>query len=235
MLVISGTWLWENGMEHVNKPNGEWNRIAEIMMIKFEESGHPTFQATSPLGEGELKSKGGGKKTIHCNGSEETVELILRTVISVNQFSIYAAVADLCNESDLDYAESEIRESLVIPIESANANTSSQSSTSSAQGNLLQDCFKKLAELPEDQKLSKLCKDALFLKKIEKGQFFITNEEGSEVVQTACREYTQLRNLTTSRPRGWIRSNTKIGPVLDVKLYPHEGCFCIDFMIESVF
>ena len=68
-----------------------------------------------------------------------TVELILHTVISVNQLSIYGAVAELCNELDPDYAESEIFESLVIPTESANANTTSQSSTSSAQGNLLQD------------------------------------------------------------------------------------------------
>ena len=59
---------------HVTKPNGEWNRVAEIMMINFAESGHPIFQASSPLERGVLKSKGGGKKTIHYNGSEETVE-----------------------------------------------------------------------------------------------------------------------------------------------------------------
>ena len=183
---------------HVNKPNGEWNRVGEIMMINFAESGHRIFQATSLLGRGELKSKGGGKKTIHYNESEETVELFLRTVISVNQLSFSGAVADLCNGLDPDYAESEICELLVIPTESANANTTSQSSTSSAHGNLLQDYFKKFAELPEDQKLSKLCKDAFFFKKIEKGQFFVTIEEGSVVMQTACREYTQLRNFTTS-------------------------------------
>ena len=74
-----------------------------------------------------------------------------------------------------------------------------------------------------------------FFNEIGKGQFFITIEEGSEAIQTACREYTQPRNLTTSRPRGWIRSNTKIGPVLDVRLYPHEGRYCIDIMIESLF
>ena len=39
---------------HVSKPNGEWNRVAENMMIYFAESGHPIFQATSPLGRGEL-------------------------------------------------------------------------------------------------------------------------------------------------------------------------------------
>ena len=49
---------------HVNKPNGEWNRVAENMMINFAETGHPIFQATSPL-EGELKIKGGGKKPLN--------------------------------------------------------------------------------------------------------------------------------------------------------------------------
>ena len=67
-----------------------------------------------------------------------------------------------------------------------------------------------------------------------KGQFFIAIVEESEVMQTACREYTQPRNLKTSQPRGWIRSNTKIGPVLDVKIYPHEGRYCIDVMIDSL-
>ena len=88
-----------------------------------------------------MKNKDGGKKTIHYNGSEETVEVILRTVISVNQLSIHGAVADLRNELDPDYAENMICESLVIPTESADADAKSQSSTSSAQGNLLQDCF----------------------------------------------------------------------------------------------
>ena len=57
----------------VNKPNVEWNRVAENMMINVAESGHPKFRVTSPLERGELKSKSGGKKTIHHNRSEETV------------------------------------------------------------------------------------------------------------------------------------------------------------------
>ena len=104
-----------------------------------------------------------------------------------------------------------------------------------AQGDLLQEHERKFTELPDDQKLSKLCSDAGFLREIGNGQLCITIEEGSEVMQTACREYTQPRNLKTSRPRGWIRSNTEIGPVLDVKSYPHEGRYCIDIIIESLF
>ena len=36
--------------------------------------------------------------SIRFNGSEENIELILRAVISVNQLSIYGAVAGLCRE-----------------------------------------------------------------------------------------------------------------------------------------
>ena len=32
----------------------------------------------------------------------------------------------------------------------------------------------------------------------------------------ACREYTFPRDEETSEPKGWIRGNTKIGPVLEV-------------------
>ena len=34
---------------HVSEPNGEWNKIAEVMMLNFAERGHPVFRATSAL------------------------------------------------------------------------------------------------------------------------------------------------------------------------------------------
>ena len=64
---------------HVNKPDGEWDKNAEDMMLNFPESGHPKFRATVALERGELKSKGKGVKSIHFNGSDDTIELILRT------------------------------------------------------------------------------------------------------------------------------------------------------------
>ena len=36
--------------------------------------------------------------SIHFNGSDEPVEVILRTVISVNRLSVYGAVAEMCEE-----------------------------------------------------------------------------------------------------------------------------------------
>ena len=80
------------------RPRGERDRVAELMMIKFGESGHPDFRATSPLSRKTLKSKGGGKLTIHFCADGDTIETDFRTIISVNQLSIYGAVSDLCEE-----------------------------------------------------------------------------------------------------------------------------------------
>ena len=67
-------------------------------MIKFSESGHPVFRATSPLSRGALKSKGGGKLSTHFFADGDTIETGFRTTISVNQLSIYGAVSDVCEE-----------------------------------------------------------------------------------------------------------------------------------------
>ena len=55
-----------------------------------------------------------------------------------------------------------------------------------------------------------------------------------------CRRYDESTHYLefkkkTSRARGSLRGNTKIGPVLDVKVYLHEGRYCIDIMIEPSF
>ena len=79
-----------------NRPDGSSNQSAEIMMANFSDSGHPIFRASSAFERGDLRSKGGGKKSIHFNGSHEHIEFLLRTVISANQLSIDGAVPDLC-------------------------------------------------------------------------------------------------------------------------------------------
>ena len=64
-------------------------------MLNFADSGHPVFRTSSALERVELKSKGEGVKSIHLNGSDDTIKSILHKVISVNHLSIYGAVADL--------------------------------------------------------------------------------------------------------------------------------------------
>ena len=42
---------------HIDRPQEEWDRVAEQMMIKFAESGHPVFRSMSPLSRGTLKKQ----------------------------------------------------------------------------------------------------------------------------------------------------------------------------------
>ena len=65
------------------------------MLLKFGESGHPVFRATSPLSRGVIKSKGGGKLSIHDCANFETIETVFRKIISVNQLMLYGAVAEM--------------------------------------------------------------------------------------------------------------------------------------------
>ena len=83
---------------YIDRPQGEWDRVAGLMMIKFGESGHPVFRATSPLSRGTLKSKGCGTFSIHFCADGDTIETVFRTIISVNQLSIHGAGSDLCEE-----------------------------------------------------------------------------------------------------------------------------------------
>ena len=144
-----------------SKPDGEWDKTTEGMMLRCAESGHPVFRVSSALERGELKSKGKGVKTIHFNGSDETIEMVLRTVISVNQLSVHGAVPDLCKELARDSAgagkpaANENLESMVIPKEFPTANPISQTDAD-VQRKSLHEYEQKFAELPEQQKLTKL-------------------------------------------------------------------------------
>ena len=84
---------------------------------------------------------------------------------------------------------------------------------------LLQRYGERIEKLSQQEKLSKFCTDAGFLTVVEVGQYFMTKdtEEFPQFTDAvACREYTLPGDEDTSEPKGWIRGNTKIGPVLEV-------------------
>ena len=72
-----------------DKPDGYLDRTAEMMIL-----------ASSAFERGASDSKEHGKNSTQFNDNERNIEMLLRTVISVNQFSIYGALADLCKELD---------------------------------------------------------------------------------------------------------------------------------------
>ena len=67
-------------------------------MLTFTESTHPVFRSTSPFTRRVLKSKKGGKLSVHYCDDLETFETVFRTITSVNQLIFFGAFAEMCKE-----------------------------------------------------------------------------------------------------------------------------------------
>ena len=50
----------------------------------------------------------------------------------------------------------------------------------------------------------------------------------------ACHEYTLPRDEHLSEPKGWIRGNTEIGPVLEITTCCLQGKYGVDIRIKSM-
>ena len=59
-------------------------------MISLGESGHPVFRATSPLSRGTLKSKGGGKLSIHFCAYRKRLKLFFA--------QLFLLISSVCTE-----------------------------------------------------------------------------------------------------------------------------------------
>ena len=106
-----------------------------------------------------------------------------------------------------------------------------------AQEDLLQKYQERVERLSQQDRVIKFCIDAGFLSTAEVGQYFMTkdSEEFSQFTDSvACREYTLPRDERTSDPIGWIRGNTKIGPVLEVATCCLQGKCGVEIRIESL-
>ena len=212
------------------------------MMVRFGESGQPVFRATSLLSRGTLKSKGGGKLSIHFCADGDTIETVFRTCISGNQLRIYGAVSDMCDvyspcqtsterpllagQSDPLFAQASLLMTTPTP-----------STEVPAQEDLLQNYKERVERLSQPDRLIKIRTDAGFLTTVEIGQYFMTKdtEESSQFTDSvACREYTLPRDEKSSDPKGWIRGNTRIGPVLEVTTSYLQGKYGVEIRIESV-
>ena len=102
---------------------------------------------------------------------------------------------------------------------------------------LLQRYGERIEKLLQQDRLSKFCTDAGFLTTVEVGQYFMTQDtvEFSQFTgAVACREYTLPRDEDSSEPKGWIRGNTKIGPVLEVTTCCLQGKYGVEIRIKSL-
>ena len=215
---------------HEDRPKGEWDRVAELMMIKFGESWHPVFRPRVHCLKERLKAK--EVVSIQFCADGDTIETVFRTIVSVNQLSIYGAVADLCE----DYKACHVgTERLVLAGQSdplfEPVSLLTKTPTPSTDDPVQE------GRLSQQNRGIKICTDAGFLTTVGVGQYFTTKdtEEFSQFTESvACREYTLPRDGKSSDPRGGIRGNTKIGPVLEVTTSYLQGKYGVEIRIESM-
>ena len=87
-MVIIGRGSEKKWYSAENSPQGAWDNIAEEMLLKFAESGHPTFRATTPLSRGQLKSKGRGKLSVHFAADDsQLTQFFALSFLSVSSVS----------------------------------------------------------------------------------------------------------------------------------------------------
>ena len=154
------------------------------------------------------------------------LKLFFRTIVSVNQLSICGAVADICEECD------SCRDRTGRPVVEGQSDalfeparllmttpTPLTDDPAQPEEDLLQRYRERIEKLSQQDRVSKFCTDAGFLTTVEVRQYFMTKdtEEFSQFTEPVTRrEYTLPRHEKSSDPKGWIRENTKIGPVLEV-------------------
>ena len=179
---------------------------------------------------------------MHFSADGDTIENVFRTIISVNQLSIYGAVSDFCEEhgtcqtSTGRPAVAEQSAPFFAPADLLIMRPTS-SVEIPAQENLLQKHKERVENLSQPDQLIKICTDAGFLKTVEVGQYFMTKHT-DEFLQFAepvtCREYTLPRDDKSNDQKGWIQGNTKIGPVLEITTSYLQGKHGMEIRIESV-
>ena len=163
---------------HDSQPQGQRDRVAELILIKFGESGHPVFRATSPSSRGTLKTKGGGQLSIHFCADGIRLKLLF-AIFYVYQLSINGAVSDFRDEYSACQARTRrpvvagqsdplfeparllmttLTPSIVVPV----------------QENILQKYKERVERLSQQNRVIKICTDAGFLTDV--GQYFMTKD-----------------------------------------------------------
>ena len=115
--------------------------------------------------------------------------------------------------------------------------TPTPSTEDPAQEDLLQKYHERVERLSQQNRVIKICIDAGFLKTVEVGQFFMTEHPDgfSQFTEpVTCREYILPRDEKSTDPKGWIREDTKIGPVLEVTTSYLQGKYGVEIRMESV-
>ena len=153
-----------------------------------------------------LKSKGRGKLSIHFAADGDTLDTIYRIILSVNQLSIYGAVAAICEEVESHQdgsGEPEILMGQSIVLGEIKAEAPLRNENPMNDQIIWQQYIQQVESLSPENKVSKFLKEAGFIRVVEVGQYFVTKDTGSlkQFLSIACREYTLPRDDPSSQAK----------------------------------
>ena len=167
------------------------------------------------------------KKSIHLNGSNENIELFLRTVTAVNQLSIHGAVAELSNEAPKDFRAPE-KPAALDRLEKMEIPTGLSLADKSTSAQQRRTCCKIWAKIrtivrrPEVQQNMFWCGFEAC-----RARTIVLNSWKKK--DNRCNIYAE--NTRGTRVRGWIRKNTRIGPILNMKVCYRDDRYSIEVQI----
>ena len=165
------------------------------MLVEFAESTCPIFRATTPLSRGQLRSKGHGKLSIHFAADQETIETIFRTIVSANQLSLYGAVANMCEECEPLHDRTGQPDMVMgqsIVLSEIKTEVPLEKDDPAYKNSLLQRYEERIESLSQEDKVSKFCMDAGFIRVVEIGQYFMTKDNGEQFYAMGCRGFPFL-------------------------------------------
>ena len=141
------------------------------------------------------RAKGEEHLSIHFAADQDTIDTFYRIILSVNQLSVYGAVAAVCEEFEGHQdrsGEPEILMGQSIVLGEVKAETPLHNENPMNDQIIWQRCIQQVESLSPENKVSKFCKEAGFMRVVEVGQYFVTKDIGDlrQFRSVACREYT---------------------------------------------
>ena len=202
-------------------------REDHVRIGRTQTSNFPCHESFS---RGQLKSKGGGQLSIHHCADLDSIETIFRTIVSVNQLSLYGYLRDMWRV----WSPSRKSGCNQVPQLVLNVIKTEVLLNSDDQDLQLQQFGGRIEKFSQHHRLSQICMDAGFLNVVEIGHYFMKKEFSQLTDAVACREYTLPRHEEASQPKGTIQEDTKIGPVLEVATCCLYGINAVEIWIWSV-
>ena len=120
--------------------------------------------------------------SIHFTADQDTVDTIYRIILSVNQLSVYGAVTAVCEEFE-DHQDRTgglvILMGQSIVLDEVKAEALLQNENPMNDQIIWQQYNQQIESFSPENRLSKFCKKAGFMRVLEVGQYFVTKDTGN--------------------------------------------------------